>query len=292
MSMKQCLWIVVAVTGLWAPVASADAYIDKARELMDQAEYERASKVLRLGLAREEVGGDLMVDHFELQAVCFVSLGQKQQAKSAYAKILTIRPGFSLPANTSPKIREIYDATYQSMKKAGMLRSTFKPVHVPISTKTGGLGAQAALKFEENADEISKVQLSVRRLGTAAYTTINAKPEGDSFVADIPAYLLPAEEEAYAMEYYFAALDSQGFPAAQVGNKDLPLSFLVVSKREIEVGEELSSGTTLLWIPVVVSVAVGAVALIGAGTAAGVGYFVFRPRRGSATVTVRQAGVE
>ena len=288
---RACLLAVLAMCILGSAPSLAqekDPYIRRAEDLMAEAEYEKAAKVLRLGLAREEVDTDAMVDHFALQAVCFISLGEDARATSAYTKILTMRPRFSLSSRTSPKVRNVFDATKERMKKAGLLRTTFKPLHTPIPTKRPGAPTVAKLGFEEGADSVAKVQFFFRRVGSADFTSLDARPEGSDFAVEVPSYALADSPEVYAIEYYLEAYDTDGIPVGSVGNRELPLSFLVVPTAEIETGEELGGDDSALFLaPLIVGgvvVAVAAVAAVGLGT----GLYLFRPRRGSATVTVRQ----
>lgn len=282
---RFCLSFLVVL--LAAPAMAADAYIQRAQALMNDTKYREAAKVLRLGLAREELGGEPMVQHFRLQAECFVSLGESGRARSAFAKILTIRPRYRLRKNVSPKVRSLFDEVHGSMEKAGLLRRDFNIEHSPVPTQMSGASPVAALSFEDAAD-ITAVRIFVRRIGASDFVGLNAAASGNTFSASIPKTLLPVERDEYGIQYYFTAFGYDGGALAQVGDAENPLSFLVIPKAEFVQGAELETEDSLLWIPIVAGIGVGiiAVALLAGGL--GVGYFFLRPVRGSADVIVTQ----
>jgi len=282
------LLVILLVLFAAAPLLAAiddDPYLKRARSLMDDAEYESAQRTLRKGLAREEVYGSLLVEHYRLEAVCWVSLGEDREARSSFVKLLTVEPGFRPGSDISPKVRAVFDETYEEMKKSGALRSEYEISHTPIGTRIGGrrIDARLELKNETRAGDIDRVVLYLRRLGDPEFTAIDGVVEDGAYAIGIPAYLVPEERETYAVEYFIDVVDASGARVAGIGQRDLPLSFRLITQAEYDA--PLEEPQQSLLVPIIAGSAVGVGAVVIAGVI-GTSLFLFLPRTGSADVVV------
>lgn len=287
--------VLLCLLSLWLPsvalAADRDAYIERAESLMDEAEYSRAQKVIDRGLARRDLDAGTLRKLYFLEGTVWVSLGQGTRARSSYAKVLTLDPGYRLGPRVPRKVRESFETTRDEMMKAGDLESVYGVVHTPVTNLAAGQNAEVRLGFanEDRAADIGRVVLHVRRLGTSDFAAIDAtREEGadkPTYVARLPPYLLSSEPEPYAMEYF---LDAYGkgseVRVAGAGNPELPLSFLVVPKDSLESEGLDDEGFPFAAVAIgggIAVAAVAAVAVVGA-------VFVLAPRTGSATVVVVQ----
>lgn len=271
--------------------AEADAYVEKAESLMDEAEYSRAQKIIDRGLARGGLDEGVLRQLYFLEGTVWVSLGQRGRARSSYAKVLTIDPAFRLGPRVPRKVRDSFETTREEMLRSGDLESVYEVEHTPVSNLVPGQNAEARLAFgnEERAADVERVVLHVRRLGTSDFAAIDASrddaAERPTFVARVPSYLVSKEPEPYAMEYYLDAY-GKGSEArvAGAGNAELPLTFLVVPETTLS-GEDVE-GQGFPLVPVAIGGAVAAGAVVAAGVVVAV--FLLAPRTGSATVVVAQ----
>lgn len=284
------LALVVALPPALVQAATPDPFVSRASDLMDEAEYAKAQRTINRGLGRRGLEDATLLELYLLEGTCWVSLGQAARARSSYAKVLTIDPGYTLGSRVSPKVRAAFEATRQEMIKAGDLESVYQLEHTPVGNLAPGLDAEVRLAFgnEERAADIKRVVLHVRRLGTSDFAAIDAGRDDvektPTFLARIPPYLLAEEREAYAMEYYLEAYTDGSRRVAGVGSPVLPLSFLVVPAAELEAGLDEPEGELPL-VPIAIGVGVGVVVI--ASVAAGA-VLLLAPKTGSATVHVTQ----
>jgi hypothetical protein len=272
------------------PAAAADEFVERAEALMDEAEYAKAQRVIAKGLAREVLTMDARRRLYMLEGTCWVSLGRSGQARSSFAKLLTVQPTFKLPAGQPPKVREQFDRVRQEMLASGDLQSDFQVQHTPLDNLAPGRDADVRLGFSnaDRAGDIERVVLYVRRLGTSEFASVDGirADDGATFVARVPTFLLPEEAETYAMEYYLDALGSDGERLAGAGKAELPLGFLVVSRAELQQEEDaVEEGLPIVPIGIGVGIAVGLVVAAGAAVGA---FFLLSPKTGTATVVVTQ----
>lgn len=285
-----CTSLLAAVALLGsAPLAHADEYVSKAQDLVDDAEYTEAAKVLRQALARGGLTKTELVELYRLQGTVNIALGRRERAEASFRNLITADPAFALPQGTSPKVREVFDAVHQEMLKAGGLDEVFKPAHTPVGTVAPSKDVTLHLDVgaRERAGQIAKVQCFYRRLGTPHFSSVFANPAaGGGYDAVIPGFVLDAEPDDYAIEYYIEATDAAENRLTGVGKPSFPLNFEVLGTRPDETGGGSTSQPVdnTLWITL--GVAAGATLVIGALVGVGAYFLLTQKGEGSATVTV------
>jgi hypothetical protein len=282
--------LLCALSSTTARAASEpDPYLVKAKELMDEAEYTAAAKVIRQGLAREELSGDGLVEHYLLEATCYVSLNKGGQARSSFVKLLTINPRYRMDASVSPKVRQVFEDVFEEMGIAEQASKTaIAAVHIPVGTRAPSMAVPVRVSFTGDGagEAVQKVVVHVRRLGTSEYTRLDAVKDAQGFTAEIPPLLVGEETESYAMEYFLEALGTDEAPITTVGTRGLPLTFLVATRAEL--AEGIDDDGIPLFVPIAIGAGV-ATAVVVAGVSAIVAFILLQPKTGSATVTVQQA---
>jgi tetratricopeptide (TPR) repeat protein len=279
----------LALAARSAEAAEVDPYLQRAEALMDEAEYAKAQKLIDRGLARKGLDDDTLKRLYFLEGTLWVSLGQPGRARSSYAKVLTIDPGFALGPRVPRKVRDHFLKTRDEMARSGDLESTYSVEHTPLGNLPAGADAEVRLAIGNaaRAADVTRVVLHVRRLGTSDFATIDAAPlEGQSaaYVARVPPFLLASEPEPYAMEYFLDAYGGSDERLAGAGTPDLPLSFLVVPKAQLA-GEGLDDEGFPL-VPVAVGAGIAAAVLVTVAVVAAV--FLLAPAKGRATIVVTQ----
>jgi len=288
-----CSALVVAPSAYAAD--APDPYLVKARELMDEAEYTAAAKVIRQGLARDELTGDGLVEHYLLEATCYASLNKTGQARSSFVKLLTINPRYRMDNSVSPKVRQIFDDVREEIGAVSDPESTITAEHIPVGTRAPATAVpvKIALSGDGVDEKVARVVVHVRRLGTSDYSRLDAtKADADksagagrTFNAEIPPLLVGEEPESYAMEYFVEVQDGEGKLVTGVGTRGLPLTFLVATRAEL--AEGIDDDGIPLFVPIAIGAGLATVVVV-AGVSAVVAFVLLQPKTGSATVTVRQ----
>lgn len=275
-----------------SPVLAADKYVETAEELMDEAEYARAQRVIDKGLARPGLSDEVLMKLYLAEGVCWVSLGNNARARSSFAKLLTLAPTFDPGTSLAPKIRKQLDKVREQLLASGDLQNLYDVRHRPLGNVSpeGDAVVEVAFGNEERAGDVQRVVVHVRRTGTSEFAALDATRQAgtQTWRARLPAFLLPAESETYAVEYYLEALADGEVRVAGAGSPDLPLSFRVVPKAVLLREEAVDEGAGFPIVPVAVGVGVGVGALVAVAAVIG-GVVLLAPRTGSATVTVTQA---
>jgi hypothetical protein len=293
MNAHVCLLVISLACALSTATAARaadepDPYLVKAKELMDEAEYKAAAKVIRQGLAREELSGDGLVEHYLLEATCYVSLNKSGQARSSFVKLLTINPRYRMDASVSPKVRQVFEDVFEEMGIAEKSsKTTIVAAHIPVGTRTPSMAVPVRVSFtgDDANDVVEKVVVHVRRLGTSEFTRLDATKDEQGYLAEIPPLLVGEEAESYAMEYFMEALDADEKLVVTVGTRGLPLTFLVATRAEL--AEKIGGDGIPLYVPIAIGAGV-ATAVVVAGVSAIVAFILLQPKTGSATVTVQQ----
>ncbi len=87
-----------------------EASLQKARQLYDTFQYERALEELQ-GVRQHVRTEDELVSLLLYKGIFLAELLRKEEASAAFAEALRLRPGASLPENISPKITLQFEAT-------------------------------------------------------------------------------------------------------------------------------------------------------------------------------------
>jgi Flp pilus assembly protein TadD len=74
--------VLLAPAGLWA--ASRTSPIDKARQLIEEAEFDQAIKVINEALVQPDNSDAMLVSLYELQGTAYLYLGQQDKARTAF----------------------------------------------------------------------------------------------------------------------------------------------------------------------------------------------------------------
>jgi len=284
---------VVALLGALGLTAEARAsdFAQRAQELIDDAEYDQAARVLREGLSRSGLSKAELVKLYSLQGTVMVALGRRDRADAAFRNLIVAEPGYTPPRGTSPKVREVFEAVHAELTDSGALDKSFRPEHMPVGSVAPGNDVTLRLDIgaTERAAEIAKVQIFYRRLARPHYSSLYAAKTPDGgYQGAVPGFFLGSERDDYAVEYYIEAIDTSEGRLTGVGSSTLPLTFEVLGTREDYVtdnGEPEEDGS--VWVTV--GVIAGAVVVVGALVGIGVGAYILMNQEGegSAKVTVR-----
>lgn len=198
-----------------AVAVAAQKPVEKARQLIEEAEFEQALKVINDALVQPDNSDAILVSLYELQATAYLFQGKKDKARQAFERLLQAEPDHELPKGTSPKIRALFDEVRAAQKPV-------KVIHERIATAQSGKRLDVRARFEE-LPAGAKPRLYYRRAGSENYNSTPFLIEGSDSVAKVPAYELPAETGEYGLEYYLEVGDAAGRRVAGMGDALAPL---------------------------------------------------------------------
>lgn len=238
--------------------------VDEAERLTEQGEFEEAVKVLQRGLAQPDVSDDVLVELYRMLGLVELYLGNEDQARDAYEKLLQARPDYELPRSAPPKIRELY-----ARIKDDVRRRRVRPVVLnaqPVGDHPGGEPLRVPARIEDLALG-AKARLYYRRAGAQAYSSVDfvrQKGSREEFVATVPAYELPAEPRGWDVEYYLEVADAAQRRLAGDGDAFDPHHFTVLPAG----AEAVATGEPSPWYRNPWVYVVGGAVVAGTATAA------------------------
>ncbi|MCP3101454.1 hypothetical protein LZ198_21500 [Myxococcus sp. K15C18031901] len=262
----------------------ASPEITRAREQIDNGEFEEARRTLQAGLDAPDVTDDQLVELYRLLGLTALYLGDENQAREAYEKLLQARPDYELPRTAPPKLRALYARIKEDIRSRRV-----RPVTLDVSPVPNSRGGQP-LEVSATIQELAlgaRARMFYRRAGDQAYNSVDFvkdRNDKEQFRAVVPAYDVPAESEPYEVEYYFEVADAAQRRLAGRGDSFQPLMFQVLPQQQTAAADgEVSSGrpwykSPWLWV------AVGAVAI---GGTAGVVALSSSEDRGRVPITIR-----
>jgi tetratricopeptide (TPR) repeat protein len=278
------LALLVCLAATAAVASGRNAQVDKARQLIEDAEFDQAIRVINDALIQPDNSDAMLVSLYELQGTAYLYQGKEDRARQAFEKLLQASPEHELTKGTSSKIRALFEKVREDLH-AQKLRPV-KVSHTRLKSARPGERLDVKAQFTDIPTGC-KARLYYRRAGTEGYSSTTFVAEGDGSVARIPAFELPSERGDYALEYYLEVADSGGRRLAGVADALSPISVHVASSAPDKGAEggaaEVSEAWYQKWW---VWTIVGAVA-IGAGVGVGVGVEQLNNRHATLPVTIK-----
>lgn len=260
--------IFALVLGLLAPSVWAQPVpklpeLEEASAQIDAGDFEEAVRTLNKALAQPDLTDDQLAEAYRLLGLAHLYLGNEDSARLAYEKLLQARPDYELPKSAPPKIRSLYARIKEDVRKRRV-----KPVTLSFEAPTEVPGGQP-LRLPVHIEDLAlgaKPRLFFRRSGKEAYSSVDlVKDKGTKteFTANVPAFELPEETEAYAVEYYLEVADAAQRRLAGKGDAFNPSSFKVRARQEVAAAPAVEASSPWykspwLWVGLGVAVAAGA----------------------------------
>jgi tetratricopeptide (TPR) repeat protein len=217
-----CAGLLLLAPSVAFPAASKP--VEKARQLIEEAEFEPALKVINEALGSPDNSDAVLVQLYELQGTAYLFLSKEDKARASFERLLQADPDHQLPKSTSNKIRSLFE----------QVRAERKPVkltHATVTTAKPGERLDVRAQISD-VPQGAKTRLYYRRAGTEGYSSTSFAAEGADYVAKVPAFELPVEDAEYALEYYLEVGDATGRRVAGVGDALSPLRVRISAKAE------------------------------------------------------------
>lgn len=256
--------LIVMLTLCAAPalcqVVPKNPAIDAARAQLDDGDFEDAVKTIERGIEQPDLTDEQLAEMYRLLGFAHLYLGNEDQARDAYEKLLQAQPDYELPKTAPPKIRALYARIKDDIRKRRV-----RPVTLTLTPVTEVKGDEAVVVAAQIDDMAlgARAKLFYRRAAAQNFSSIDferEKTDRAQYRATIPAFSVPAEVQGYDVEYYVEVADAAQRRLAGRGDPYNPLVFKVLPKQAA--GAAVAEPTPLykspwLWIGIGV-VAAGA----------------------------------
>ena len=254
---------------------------EQAQAHLDAGEFDEAVRTLQRALAEPDLSDVQLVELYRMLGLAQLYLGNEDQAREAYEKLLQARPDYELPRGAPPKVARLYARIREDIRNQRV-----RPVKLevePVQDLEGGNPVEVAAHVE-NLALGSRPLLYYRRAGTETFGSASFKRQPDApelFRATLPAWELPVERSPYEVEYYVEVADAARRRLAGRGDAYTPLRFSVRPPGLAgPAAEEEGRWYTNPWVWVGLGVGVAAA---GAGAV----FILSQQQTGTATLTVR-----
>lgn len=127
-------------------VASPESRLSEARLLVDEFQYDKASKRVEAALQLPNITRETLIGLYELLGVAHATLDRPGRARDAFVRLLVIEPEHHLSKNLSPRIRTPYFEARAEAARVGVLALIGEPV-----TRSGARVTELSVKVQDNA---------------------------------------------------------------------------------------------------------------------------------------------
>ena len=236
--------------------SKVDLITKKAQDLFDKQEYELSIQTASAAAVRPDVTKAQKILALRLLAYNYIVLNKKGSAEGAIRGILVVDEKFVLPDTESPRFRAVFEEAAKkwvadgkpgrSKAKPGKAAVMVNPVkikHASPAQADKGKAIRLSGTIDDPKAMVSKLVLFYRKSGEKKFNKKPIKFAMRKFSVDLPQRAVRPP----LVEYYIAALDSNGLPVSSRGDVELPLRIAVPQGRGV-----LQS--PWFWVPVSVAV--------------------------------------
>lgn len=240
-----------------AQVSQADCrpnpHLSRAKEELDRLEFDRSARTLQRAIEFSRNCRWDLAEIYRLKGYVDAVNAERERCQRAFEILLALDPQYVMPARVAPKIRSCFEDAVRVPSTRRELRLVHRvpgevPPRAPVSLQ---------VRLVDPLRLVDRVQVFFRRSGGRVYTLVSTRAD-DSVSVVIPALNLPAEEEAYGVEYLVRAIDRWEGTLVEEGSVQAPLRFSV---RAGDISRGSVASRWWFWT------ALGVVAAVGAGVA-------------------------
>lgn len=190
------------------------------RQLINEASYERAVRLVRGVIAREKLSLDDRTNAQWLLGVALISLGHNEEAEDAFVAMLEASPDFFPSNDTAPKIM---DAFFRARVQHKTLRaaSSSSDCHIKSALAENDRIAITLVAHREIVPVINEIVIYFRTIEQEHFRNVTIKPEG--FIDDTITIDFPFPVRASILFYYVDIIGRFGAPFISIGSPLAPL---------------------------------------------------------------------
>ncbi len=212
---------------LFGQTGAQNPTVRRGQAQLEAGEFEDAIRTIEIGLSDPDLSEDTQVELYRLLGLAYLYLGDEENARGAYEKLLQARPDYELPRSAPPKIRDLYARIKEDVKKRRVRPVTLQVANIAEAPPERPLTVTARI---DNLALGARAKLYFRRAGRQAYSSVDFgrdRKDAGLFRAQIPAYEFTSEGLPYEVEYYVEVADAAQRRLAGRGDPLSPLSFRV-----------------------------------------------------------------
>jgi hypothetical protein len=283
---------VLTVLGAGTETWAANPYLKQAREKYQDLDYQALPALLAEAVQQPDNTKDELVEIYRLQGFAYTVLGDVTKSREAYWRLLVVDPDYQMEGSVSPRFRGAFTEAKKEFTKNGAVTLEHTPATVPLKV---GVGPEVRVVLKDTYGRVATGVAHVRAVVgkhegafvAVALPSTGYKDGSRSFQARLPdpAASIPGEKPAgYFLEYKLEFKNPVGDVVPVTGGKPLyrvtvgdPVAASAgpLPRATVAAGEEGGGGGPPLWpllavaggAGAVVVVILGAVLLVGAGTA-------------------------
>ena len=209
--------------------------IARGQALFDDQQYEESIQTLSGALVRPNNTKPQKIEIYRLLALNYITLTHKEEAEGAVRGLLSLEPGYELPARESPRFRDFFAAVKQKWEaegRPGLVKETEAPPapvtmkHASPAQATARTQVDLTATLDDPQARVAKVVLFYRSGSDVKFEESAATLDGGRVTASIP----PEAVKAPIVEYYFEGLDKGGLPVVSRGDAAAPLRIAIPEK--------------------------------------------------------------
>jgi tetratricopeptide (TPR) repeat protein len=214
--------IALAMADLAVADPTGNAEIDKGIAEYDDQEYERAVVTLEKALQGKNLTRQELVEGYRTLALSHVALGQDDQARTAFRRLLEVDPRYRLPRTENPRALDLFDEVRASMPEATMAGVVAKVT--PDKPRPGNT-LTLALGVDDPEGHATRVTVHYRTRGKKSFSSVNAKKTDEGWEATISGAFV----ETPALEYHVVAVGERDAVIAALGSPELPVVLVIAA---------------------------------------------------------------
>jgi hypothetical protein len=221
---RAVLALVLAL--LFSTVARADVEsptVKKGMAAYADLDYARAVQLLEQA-RKESLTREEKIAVYQTLAMAHVGLGQLPEARGDFQRLLRLEPSFQLDRSVAPKVRAVFEEAKGQVATSGRAVAAALPEVSPtVQPAAPREGRPITLRVAYAGGVAQKMTIYYRKVGTAAYSRVDAMGKNGEFEATIPGL----QVQPPAIEYHIALLDDAGASVAAAGSLGTPRSIAV-----------------------------------------------------------------
>ncbi len=183
------------------------AALDQGRALAEELRFAEAVEALELA-RKEPLPTTEKVEALTLLAKCLVAQGLRPRAEQIYTELLSLSPSVRLPADTSPKLQEVFDAVRARL---------YPPGYFALEALPGAPGA-LRVRVVDPHGLLRRLDLISRADASAPWRRRALTVEGDVAQEALGA--------SGATQWYVEALGDETYVLASIASADAPRQLL------------------------------------------------------------------
>ncbi|MEM6559850.1 MAG: tetratricopeptide repeat protein [Myxococcota bacterium] len=186
--------------------------LDDANRAFEESDYRSAARLYETIRAKHRLTYAQNIQLHERIGIAYATLGDKQKAEDAFARLVTMAPEHALSYSWSPKVTFVFERAREKLRAKG-------PPNIQLNWPTG-LAVDQPLPvsvrvFNDPLDEVRRGSLVVRR-DQGRPARFRFEVAGNTTV-EIPPPAAPLRHDSI-LEFYVLAEDSDGTELYRIGS--------------------------------------------------------------------------